>query len=189
MSLLTYLGNERLRERFPAPVWTLFGFALLLVAGPVWSQSRPEPVAPRGRLIDTAVLDVDQASAESTKIARGTLGDSTTAWVGRKIYTFYDLIVSETIKGESETKITVAVPGGSKGKVASIWAGAPKLATGDEIVFFGKRFGQGPAFVAHGLFSGFLQVRTDPVSGRSVVGTHGPPEDVEEFLNDVRSRR
>ena len=162
----------------------------MLLMSPVWGQETGEPVvAQGGQFIEGGVLDVDRATDESEAIVRGTLASERTDWVGRKIYTFYDLVASETVKGEAQTTITVAVPGGAKGKVATIWTGAPRLKTGDELVFFGKRFGQHPAFVAYGLFSGLVQVRTDPSSGKRVVNARGRTEDVEDFLQHVRSRR
>ena len=189
MSVHRDLGGKRgVGDRLTGVGWIIITLALIAVNA-AWSQSVVESVERGGHPIETAPLDVGRATAASTKIARGTLGDSATAWVGRKIYTFYDLIISETIKGESQSKITVAVPGGSKGKIASTWVGAPQFATGDEIVFFGKQFGQGPAFVAYGLFSGLVQVRTNPASGRSLVGASGQPVDLEDFLNDIRSRQ
>ena len=156
---------------------------IALVVGssvPAWNQTAGGP-------IEGGSLDIEEATAASEAIVRGTLSGARTDWVGRKIYTFYDLSVSDTIKGETQKTMAVAVPGGAKGKIASVWAGVPQFAVGDEVVLFGTRFGRGPAFQAIGLFEGLVKVRTNPSTGERFVHTTGRAQNVAEFVQHVRS--
>ena len=101
------------------------------------------------------------------------------------IYTEYNLIVQETLKGSALSSITVALPGGSIGNVALAIPGTPQLATGNEIVFFGEGLtGQG-SFKPVGIFDGIVPVQQG-VGVATTVSPRGRPEDLDDFLDEVR---
>jgi hypothetical protein len=81
-------------------------------------------------------LSLDDMITRSTAIVRAKVGGSSAAFTGPVIYTHYSLQVSETFKGPSLAAVDVAVPGGTTGSYRQMFAGAPRLDTGGEYVFF-----------------------------------------------------
>ena len=147
----------------------------------------PAVAQPVGQHIERGPINLPEVVRRAVVIIRGTVASSRVEWVDRTIFTFHDVVVSETIKGATRTSITVAVPGGAIGNVRTVWPGAPAIRLGDELVFFGTAFRGRPAFEAVGLFDGLVEVHTDPGSGDRVVTPRGHPEKIEDFLSEVRS--
>jgi hypothetical protein len=132
-------------------------------------------------------VNLPEVVQRASVVIRGTVASSRVEWVGRTIFTFHDLVVSETIKGPAQTRTTIAVPGGAIGNVRTDWPGAVSIRAGEELVFFGTAFPGRAAFEAVGLFDGVVDVQTDPRSGRPVVKPRGRSENLEEFLAEVRA--
>lgn len=162
------------------PVLLLATLIVAALAAPVAAQ----PVAHH---LERGPVNLPEVVQRASVVVRGSVASSRVEWVGRTIFTFHDLVVSETIKGAAQTRITIAVPGGAIGNVRTDWAGAPSIRLGDELVFFGKAFTGRPAFEAVGLFDGLVEVHTDPGNGRSAVAPRGRPENLEDFLAEVRA--
>jgi hypothetical protein len=161
--------------------WWWRAIALL----PVLAAAQTAGPAPKGD-VHRGPINLPEVVRRATLIARGTVTGSRVEWVDRTIYTFHELIVSETVKGATRTNVTVAVPGGAIGNVQTVWPGAPRISTGDELVFFGTPLRGGPSWEAVGLFDGLVEIHTDPASGNRLVSPRGRPEKVEDFLSEVR---
>lgn len=180
-------ANKRGGTCFSARIVPIATALLMLCAALGLSQSAP-------RYIEGGAINVPEVTQRASLIVRGTVGNSKVRWVGRTIYTFHDLTVSESIKGSPQAKIAIATPGGAIDGVQTIWPGAPSITTGAELIFFGQRLigrDSRGAFVAVGRFDGLVRVQSDSDTGKLVVTARGKKEDVEAFLVDVRdlSRR
>ena len=87
----------------------------LLALIPAFGQDLSEGSRPRG--FERAVFDLDRFAEQSDVIVRGIVSSKEPKWVGRVIYTHYDLVVQETIHGQAQSSITVAVLGGAVGNI------------------------------------------------------------------------
>jgi hypothetical protein len=79
-------------------------------------------------------LTVDEMIQESTAIVRAKVVGSRAAVRGRDIYTYYQLQVTENLKGSPATDL--AVPGGTAAGLRQRVGGAPELNAGGEYVIF-----------------------------------------------------
>ena len=140
-----------------------------------------------GRPSERGPVDVAQLTRRADLIVRGVVTRKEARWVGRVIYTQYDLAVQETLKGEARTSVLVAVVGGAMGNVALSVPGAPDLAIGEPLVFFGVPFSDRVTFTPVATFDGIVEIR--PGNGRSTasVAPRGNPEELEAFLQEVRT--
>jgi hypothetical protein len=139
------------------------------------------------RHIEGSAIDLSTVIQKASLIVRGRVTKSETRWVGRTIFTFHELNVSETVKGARNRRVTVAVAGGSIGNVQTTWPGSPNIVAGDELVFFGVLAPDNQSYSAVGLFDGLVKVHEQSNSGQLYVQPRGQPEPVEGFLNEVRS--
>ena len=153
---------------------------------PVLAAAQTRGPEPKGE-VHRGPINLPEVVRRATLIARGTVASSRVEWVDRTIYTFHELVVSETVKGAARTNVTIAVPGGAIGNVQTVWPGAPVMRSGDELVFFGTPLRGGPGWEAVGLFDGLVEIHTDAASGNRLVSPRGRPERVEDFLTEVRT--
>ena len=160
----------------------------LLAVSPAFGQDLSPGSRPRG--FERAAFDLDRFAAQSDVIVRGIVSSKEPKWVGRVIYTHYDLVVQETIHGQAQSSLTVAVLGGAVGNIQLAVPDAPNLNVGDEIVFFGQSFEGQPSFKPVGLGAGVVSVTPGfGSSGVSTVSPRGKPESLGDFLEEVRSSR
>ena len=160
----------------------------LLAVSPAFGQDLSPGSRPRG--FERAAFDLDRFAEQSDVIVRGIVSSKEPKWVGRVIYTLYDLVVQETIHGPAQSSLTVAVLGGAVGNIQLAVPDTPNLNVGDEIIFFGQSFEGQPSFKPFGLGAGVVSVT--PGSGSSGVPTvapRGKSESLENFLDEVRSSR
>ena len=80
-------------------------------------------------------MSMDDLIAKSTEIVRAKVVGVRTASVGQDIYTYYQLQVSESLKGAS-VPAEVAVSGGVYGNLRQVAVGSPVLNQGQEYVLF-----------------------------------------------------
>ncbi len=176
------------RARLPLPGGSVaFVVLALLAVSPAFGQDISPSSRPRG--FERVAFDLDRFAEQSDVIVRGIVSSKDPKWVGRAIYTHYDLVVQETIQGQAQTAITVAVLGGAIGNIGLAVPGAPKLQVGDEIVFFGQSFEGQPSFKPVGLGAGVVPVTAGSSGSAATVAPRGEPEGLEDFLDEVRSRR
>src|ERR1700723_2824647 len=81
-------------------------------------------------------MSMNDLITQSTHIVRARITGSRSAAIGRDIYTYYQLEVSETLKQGAILPAEVAVPGGVYGNLRQIGVGSPVLIQGQEYVLF-----------------------------------------------------
>lgn len=81
-------------------------------------------------------LSTDQMIQQSTAIVRAKVTGSYAAFRGKDVYTYYQLTVSENLKGTSAASLQVAVAGGAARGIRQMVPGAPVLANGQDYVIF-----------------------------------------------------
>jgi hypothetical protein len=140
------------------------------------------------RPIEHGPIDVAQLTQRANLVVHGFVTNKTTAWIGRVIYTLYDVSVQETLKGAQRNSVVVAVAGGARGNVRLTVPGAPDLQNGEELVVFAAPL-QGATFTPIGTVDGIVRVR--PGNGRgssATVAPRGRPESLDAFLQQVRAQ-
>jgi hypothetical protein len=123
-------------------------------------------------------LSTDQMIQQSTAIVRAKVVGSSAGFVGRDIYTYYQLQVTENLKGSSSSQVQVAVPGGVARGLRQMVPGAPSLTNGQEYVVFLWTSKAGLTLVI-GLSQGLFATTTD-ASGNPVLVR---PAAVSQMLN------
>jgi hypothetical protein len=112
-------------------------------------------------------MSMNDLITKSTEIVRAKVTGVRTAAIGQDIYTYYQLQVSESLKGAS-VPVEVAVPGGVYNHLRQVAIGSPVLNQGQEYVLFlwtnGHRMSQ-LIGLAQGMFS-----LTQDASGATVLG-------------------
>jgi hypothetical protein len=151
------------------------------------SGSFAQDLGGRGnRRIEGGAIDVTQLTRRADLVVHGFVTNKQTTWIGRVIYTLYDVSVQETLKGPPRTSVVVAVAGGSRGNVRLRVPGAPDLQTGEQLVLFATPL-QGTTVTPVGTFDGV--VRVNQGNGRGgTVAPRGKPESLDAFLEEVRSQ-
>jgi hypothetical protein len=81
-------------------------------------------------------MSMNDLIVQSTSIVRARVTGSRSAAVGRDIYTYYQLDVSETLKHGAIPPVEFAVPGGVYGNFRQIGIGSPVFTQGQEYVLF-----------------------------------------------------
>jgi hypothetical protein len=130
-------------RRFPLAVCSLFLFGL--IASGFWATRATKPqepeqvreISPPGMVPDLTMRDM---AIESTMIVTGQCIGTRSTWVERTLYTLATVSVSDTIKGEPSSTVTVALPGGidpnRKIAVAMTFPGAPIIRPQEKVFLF-----------------------------------------------------
>jgi hypothetical protein len=153
-------------------LWTSGGFA--------------QDLGGRPRSIEGGPIDVARLTLRADLVVHGFVTSKTTAWIGRVIYTVYDVSVHETLKGAPRTSVVVAVAGGARGNVRLRVPGAPDLQTGEQLLLFATPL-QGTTFTPVGTFDGVVRVRQGNGRSGATVAPRGTPESLDAFLEEVRT--
>jgi len=95
------------------------------------SNSFAQDLRGRSRPIEGGPIDVAQLTQRADLVVHGFVTTRTSAWIGRVIYTLYNVSVQETLKGAPRPSVVVAVPGGARGNVRLTVPGAPQLEVGE----------------------------------------------------------
>ena len=158
----------------------------VLCASVLWHASgSAQDLGRGGRSIERGPVDVAQITRRADLIVRGFVTKKEPRWIGRVIYTHYDVTVQETLKGDARASVLVAVVGGAMGNVALSVPGAPDLAIGEPLVLFGVPLGDRVTFTPGATFDGLVPIRAG--NGRMAVAPRGRPEELEAFLQEVRT--
>jgi hypothetical protein len=81
-------------------------------------------------------MSMNDLILQSTAIVRAKITGSRTAAVGKDIFTYYQLQVSDTLKNGGILPAEFAVPGGVYGNLRQIGIGSPVFTEGQEYVLF-----------------------------------------------------
>jgi hypothetical protein len=112
-------------------------------------------------------MSMNDLILESTSIVRARVTAARSAAIGRDIYTYYQLQVSDTLKQGAILPAEIAVPGGVYGNLRQIGIGSPVLAEGQEYVLFLWTSRSGMTQIM-GLSQGMFNLRQD-ASGATVL--------------------
>jgi hypothetical protein len=138
------------------------------------------------RPIEGGPIDVAQLTNRAGLVVHGFVTAKRTAWIGRVVYTVYDLAVQETLKGAPRNSLVLAVPGGAQGNVRLTVPGAPALQAGEQLVVFAIPL-QGATFTPVGTSDGVVRVRPADGGAGATVAPRGKPESLDAFLDEVRT--
>ena len=122
------------------------------------SSSYAQNLRGSARPIHGGPIDVAQLTQRADLVVHGFVTTKSTAWIGRVIYTLYNVSVQETLKGAPRNSVIVAVAGGARGNVRLTVPGAPNLEVGEQLVAFATVL-QGATVTPVGTFEGLIQVR------------------------------
>ena len=138
------------------------------------------------RPIEGGPIDVAQLTRRADLAVHGFVTTKRAAWIGRVIYTLYEVAVQETLKGAPRSSVVVAVAGGARGNVQMRVPGAPDLQAGEQLVLFATPL-QGTTFTPVGTFDGIVRVRQSNGRSGATVAPRGKPESLDTFLVEVRT--
>ena len=156
---------------------------LMVIGSGLWatvvSQTQPDTVAvetvPSGTdtVGEVPRVSIEKLTDQSELIAIGKCIATKTSWVDRSIVTLATIEVSEVVKGDPVSTVTVVLPGGidvnRKVPVAMTYPGAPQI-TPDENVFLfltnDDQFADG--YTVAGYSQGKLSIITDAQGRKSV---------------------
>ena len=141
----------------------------------------------RGRFIERGPADVERLVQRAEVIVHGVVARKEPKWIGRVLYTQYELAVQETLKGAERKNVLVSVVGGAMGNVQLTVPGAPDLRTGDELVFFGAPLVGDVGFTPVGTFDGIVPVRPGRGNAGATASPRGQPQAITAFLEEVRA--
>jgi hypothetical protein len=119
-------------------------------------------------------------STQADLIVIGKCLGTTTIWMNRNLYTLATISVSEVVKGEQTSAVTVALPGGidanRKIPVAMTYPGGPRISAQEEVFLFlthaDDQVGGSYAVVgfAQGKFSIVPDDQAVPMVSRNLIG-------------------
>jgi hypothetical protein len=112
-------------------------------------------------------MSLDDLILQSNAIVRARITGARTAAIGKDIYTYYQLQVSDTLKKGAILPAEFAVPGGVYGNLRQIGIGSPTFTEGQEYVLFLWTGRSGMTQVI-GLSQGSFSLSQDP-SGATVL--------------------
>jgi hypothetical protein len=141
----------------------------------------------RGRFIEGQPVDIQQLVQRAEVIVRGAVTRKEPRWVGRVLYTQYELDVQETLKGPARKNLLVSVVGGAMGNVELRVPGAPTIQAGDQMVFFGTPLAGSTTFTPLGTFDGIVPIRPGRGNAAATASPRGRPEPLAAFLDEVRA--
>ena len=158
---------------------TLVSCLLIVIALLVttrWATAVDAPPQDSLPIADTSLavaLSVQDMVNQSDVIAIGNCVETKTVWVDRSLVTLATVSVTENLKGNESSNITVALPGGvdanRKIPVAMTYPGAPQMTPGENVFLFLTATGEVPgSYTVAGFSQGKFSIVTDE-DGQQVV--------------------
>ena len=140
----------------------------------------------------TPALTVSELVRMAPLIVHGTVTETQSRWNEDHslIVTEARVLVSETLRGQRRSEVTVVQPGGRVGKLRVDVDGAVAVLPGQEVVLF-LAPGSGGGWTPIGLACGTYSVETEQSSGRKRIKAAGAASqsiDLDHFLTDVRQK-
>jgi len=119
-------------------------------------------------------LTTDELVEQSAVIATGRCIETHSSWVGRTLFTFATIAVTETLKGQPGQTVTVAIPGGvdmnRQYPVEMRFPGAPEFYPQEEVFLFLNPATTVPGFAVTGLAQGKFSI-VDDDEGHKIVSS------------------
>jgi hypothetical protein len=83
-------------------------------------------------------MSMEEMTARAPLIVHGVVNGSSTAWdePHAKIWTWTEVVLKDTLKGDSRATVLVKQPGGIVGPIGQSVAGAATFSPGEEVVLF-----------------------------------------------------
>ncbi len=81
-------------------------------------------------------VSVEEMARQSDLVVRGKVLSTTSRWSEGRIYTYAEVEVASSLRGEAPAKITAVSPGGVVGDVGQRVDGAASFTKGEEVVLF-----------------------------------------------------
>jgi len=126
-------------------------------------------------------LTIEEMADRADAIVLGRHLESKSMWVGRMLVTRVTVAVSELLKGEAQSMVTVEILGGvdrnRKVPIAMTVPGAPRIHSGEDVILFLSRIAA-PAGAGEYEIVGFSQGKLSVVEdaqGRQVIATGAAP--------------
>jgi hypothetical protein len=149
---------------------------IALLVSSRWATAVDAPSPDTLPIADTSLavaLSVQDMVNQSDVIAIGNCVETRSVWVDRTLVTLATVSISESLKGNESSTITVALPGGvdanRKIPIAMTYPGAPQMTPGENVFLFLTATGEVPgSYTVAGFSQGKFSIITDE-DGRQVV--------------------
>lgn len=121
-------------------------------------------------------MDMQSLVANSDKIVYGTVSDVESRLEKGRVYTYTEIRVDESVKGQAGESITIRQLGGETEELATWVAGMPRFAEGEQVITFLEQTKDPTLHVVTGMMQGKFKV---------VVGPDGATRHVVPYLGDI----
>src|SRR5688572_21456047 len=83
-------------------------------------------------------LSWEELAAHATLIVRGTVGQQQVRWDDerRRIHTYTELVVADTLKGPRASTVLVRQPGGELAGIGQYFSGTARFREGEDVIVF-----------------------------------------------------
>lgn len=124
------------------------------------------------------IPSLPSAADQARTVVVGTIVGRETEPAPFGLSTRYEILVEETLRGESSPYETLSLPGGRQGGLLQQFTGVPVWEVGDRVLVFLPPEGEPPAL--SGIFTLLGDLLLDPLLSRDPLGTpsHLAPPDV-----------
>ena len=151
---------------------TLVSCVLIVIALLVssrWATAVDAPPQDTLPVVDTSLavaLSLQDMTSQSDVIAIGNCVETKSVWVDRSLVTLATVSISESLKGNEGSTITVALPGGVDANravpIAMTYPGAPQITPGENVFLFLTNSGEVPgSYTVAGFSQGKFSIVTD----------------------------
>ncbi len=137
-------------------------------------------------------MSTEQLAAQSDNIVIGTCTQLRSAWVDRTLVTLATISVSESLKGDAASEVTLVVPGGVDASrpvpVAVIYPDAPFVGLRDNVLLFldaGAAVADG--FSVVGYSQGKYTILRDASGHETASAARGEALDLATFKEQIRT--
>ena len=121
-------------------------------------------------------MDMQSLVANSDKVVYGTVSDVESRLEKGRVYTYTEIRVDESIKGDAGETVTIRQIGGETEELATWVAGMPRFAEGEQVITFLEQTKDPTLHVVTGMMQGKFKV---------VVGPDGATQHVVPYLGDI----
>jgi hypothetical protein len=145
---------------------------------------------------------LSEVTQRTPTIVRGRIGSSYADWANntdgsRRIYTFYDLQVSEVFKGDPKANSSIQIRelGGEKDGIGMQVSGAAQFSKGEDVVLMLGEKNPDGSYNVQGLMTGKFAIGHDPSGNETLIGAidedaqdHPGPWTISDFRKLVASQ-